>query len=400
MSGPSDKARFYLEHSVPQLQEFRLKKIFSEEEIKALVKKRSNFEHRILSRGCQPVEFARYAAWEIGLEKLRKKRCKRLQIKSFMHNGQAKILNIFDRGTKKHPGDIALWTSYLEYLKAAKANKKLKVALTSALRLHPTKPELWLYAAKWSLESEININGAREYMIRGTRFCVNCSELWTEYAKLEMIYLSKIEIRRKILKLDKPTSDITLKGLKSSHDSTFDDLKDMIPIPDAKIDTLLQNMVEHDTVKTEAVKDPMTTPALNGAIPLAIYDAAQKQSFFCASIAAKFFDMFTSFTEVRCLPKILQCVCESMLRLYPTDPLTLDCYSRQPIIGKNYSSPEFPQALGISLQRISESLEKLNDKFQYSELTRIWINKILEFDDLDIGIRTVLKSVLRKIDFT
>jgi U3 small nucleolar RNA-associated protein 6 len=30
MSGPSDKARFYLEQAVPQLQEFKEKKIFSE----------------------------------------------------------------------------------------------------------------------------------------------------------------------------------------------------------------------------------------------------------------------------------------------------------------------------------------------------------------------------------
>jgi U3 small nucleolar RNA-associated protein 6 len=30
MSGASDKARFYLEQAVPQLQEFKEKKIFSE----------------------------------------------------------------------------------------------------------------------------------------------------------------------------------------------------------------------------------------------------------------------------------------------------------------------------------------------------------------------------------
>ena len=30
MSGPSDKARFYLEQAVPQLQEFKEKRIFSE----------------------------------------------------------------------------------------------------------------------------------------------------------------------------------------------------------------------------------------------------------------------------------------------------------------------------------------------------------------------------------
>src|SRR5690349_9122700 len=128
MSGPSDKARFYMEQAVPQLQEFKEKKIFTEvissikpaicvyppqiwellhcfavpaqstlqlltilqDEIRTLVKKRSDFEHKVLARGSQPVDFARYAAWEISLEHLRQKRYKRLRIKgSSVHSGQA-----------------------------------------------------------------------------------------------------------------------------------------------------------------------------------------------------------------------------------------------------------------------------------------------------------------------
>lgn len=36
MSGASDKARFYLEQAVPQLQEFKEKKIFDEVSLSAL----------------------------------------------------------------------------------------------------------------------------------------------------------------------------------------------------------------------------------------------------------------------------------------------------------------------------------------------------------------------------
>ena len=39
-------------------------------------------------------------------------------------------------------------------------------------------------------------------MQRGTRFCTRNKDLWIEYAKLEMIYLAKIALRRKILGLD------------------------------------------------------------------------------------------------------------------------------------------------------------------------------------------------------
>merc|ERR1711977_166064 len=101
MSGAADKARYYLEQAVPQLQEFKEKKIFSEDEIRTLVKKRSDFEHKVLARGSKPVDFARYAAWEIGLEKLRNKRCKRMKIKgSTTHTGQARIFKSSTEGLR------------------------------------------------------------------------------------------------------------------------------------------------------------------------------------------------------------------------------------------------------------------------------------------------------------
>ncbi|RKF71605.1 U3 small nucleolar RNA-associated protein 6 [Golovinomyces cichoracearum] len=398
MSDSSSKARFYLEQAVPQLQEFKSKKIFLEEEIKVLVKKRSDFEHKIASRGCQPVDFAKYAAWEIGLEKLRQKRCKRLCIKNFTHRGQAKIFNIFERGTKRHPGDVALWMSYLEYTKAAKANKKFKAVLTSVIRLHPTKPELWLYAAKWSLESEVDINGARSYMQRGTRFCTSSTDLWIEHAKLEMIYIAKVELRRKILRIDERVPRHETTDPSPENGFEFSNQTGEIKLPDFKSQTLPSHISDTTTdINEQAIKDPIKSPALNGAIPIAIFDAAVKQSFFCPSVAARFFDMFSEFSEVRCLPKIIQHIVDEMLRLYPINHFTADCYTRQPFICKNRSSPEFPPALGLSLQRFTESFEKVTDKDQYSELTRAWMMQILNSEKLDSAIKTVLEHKLRKL---
>ena len=45
MAGASDKARFYLEQYVPELQEYERKHIFSRDEITAVTSKRSDFEH-------------------------------------------------------------------------------------------------------------------------------------------------------------------------------------------------------------------------------------------------------------------------------------------------------------------------------------------------------------------
>ncbi len=364
-----------------------------------MVKKRSDFEHRVLARGAKPVEFARYAAWEMSLEKLRQMRCKRLKIRGTVHTGQARIFNIFDRGTKKHPGDVALWMSYLEYAREVKANKKFKTILTAAIRLHPTKPELWLYAARWTLESEADMNGARSYFQRGTRFCTTTRELWIEYAKLEMIYLAKIAMRRQILGLDvAPSAEAPDKMETDAADPGFASSADMIAVPDFNSDTLQLSMIEGVKVDSEAAQDPMTTPALNGAIPLAIFDAARRQPFFCPSAAEDFFDMFATFTQVRCLPKILQHVLDSMMESYATDPFALNCFIRQPFVGLESSSPEFPVALGSSLDRLKESMEKTEDKAELSKKTRIWMEPILALEDLDPGIRTVLVHTMRKLN--
>lgn len=359
-----------------------------------MVKKRSDFEHKVSSRGTQPVDFARYAAWEISLETLRQKRCGRLRIKgSTSHIGQARVFGIFDRGTIKHPGDIALWMSYLEYTKEVKATKKFKTVLTSAIRLHPTKPELWLYAARCSLENEADMNGARSYMQRGTRFCTTSRDLWIEYAKLEMIYLAKIALRRKILGLDADGREGSV-----TDDQSFETSQDVIAIPKFSTNTIRSSMIEGVKVDIEAKQDPTSTPALNGAIPLAIFDAALKQPFFCASAAEDFFDMFTAFTQVRCLPKILQHVLDFMMENYKTDPCTCNCYVRQLLIGIEIASAEFPPALGQSLDRLKESLEVTKDKRELVKRTKSWLDPMLKVKELDLGIQTVLKHTLRKLD--
>ncbi|KAJ5033628.1 uncharacterized protein L3040_008740 [Drepanopeziza brunnea f. sp. 'multigermtubi'] len=400
MSGASDKARFYLEQAVPQLQEFKEKKIFTEEEIRALVKKRSDFEHKVLARGSTPVDFARYAAWEIGLENLRAKRCKRMKIKgSTTHTGQARIFKIFDRGTQKHPSDVALWMSYLEHAKQAKATKKFKTILTAAIRLHPLKCELWLYAARWSLEAEADMKEARSYMSRGARFCTRSKDLWIEWAKLEMIYLAKIAMRRKILGIDiEESTDDPMEIEGSARDKDFgDDDVVGLGVTQAQVDSITPSMLGRVKVDAEAAQDPINTPALQGAIPLAIFDEAKKQQFFNAAVAADFFDMFANFTQVRCLPKILQHVLDTLTESYPKDPFTCNYYNKQPLIGIDPNSAAFPMALGSFLDRLKESMEKTNDKTELVKKTRAWIEPILALEELDPDIKTVLEHTMRKL---
>ncbi|KAL3426245.1 U3 small nucleolar RNA-associated protein 6 [Phlyctema vagabunda] len=400
MSAASDKARFYMEKAAPHFREFEEKKIFTKDEINTMVKKKSNFEHKVLGRGTQPIDFARYAAWEINLEQLRQKRCKRLRIKgSSAAPGQALIFNIFERGTRKHPGDLALWMTYLEYARQAKATNKFKTILTSAIRLQPTKSVLWLYAARWALENEADMTGARSYMTRGTRFCTRSKELWIEYAKMEMIYVAKIAMRRKILGLDVDESAKAAQAIEpTAEDQEFSASADVIAIPDFKTYALNTSVVDEVAVDADPQMDPMKTPALTGGIPLAIYDDARKQDFFCATAAEDFFNMFILFSQLSFLPRILQHVLDTMRELYPTDASTCNCYIRQPLVGIDAMSPSFPMALNTSLARLRESMDLTRDPAELAKKTRAWVEPILAVEDLDPGIRTVLEHALRKLN--
>ena len=199
MAAASDKVRFLQERSVPELQELARKGIFTREEISLIAKKRSDFEHILNARGSKPEDYIRYTEYEMNLEYLRRKRVKRLGIKINNYTGQRRIFFVLNRATKKFPGDVGLWMEYITFAQKQGSKKSVSQLLTSVLRLHPTKPELWIYAAT---VGSTTITEARSYMQRGLRLCGSSEGLWVEYAKLEMMHISKIAGRNRILAFD------------------------------------------------------------------------------------------------------------------------------------------------------------------------------------------------------
>ncbi|KAI9723713.1 MAG: hypothetical protein M1812_001013 [Candelaria pacifica] len=386
MAGASDKARFFLEQSVPELQEFERKKIFTKVEIRSIAKKRSDFEHKINARGSHTSDYARYAEFEINLESLRRKRVKRLGIKTSGHAGQRRIFFVFDRATRKFHGDVGLWMQYVEFARKEKANKKLTQILTGVLRMHPTKPELWIYAAQYAMDEHADMTAARSYMQRGLRFCKTSRSLWLEFAKLEMIYISKIAARRKILGLDKPR---TLKG-----EAEMDE--NMISLPELTAEDINPSLARDDSIDEVALQNLSATPAMNGAIPMAIFDTAMKQFQNDAGIGEQFFNLFAIFEGLPCLPKILQHVVDQMRTSTPSNASALACYFRQPIIGIEILSADFPSALGVSYERWKTSLKEASRIFEVAARAITWLLPLSKVEDVEPGVRTVLSVMLKQ----
>ncbi|KAF2175590.1 hypothetical protein K469DRAFT_610207 [Zopfia rhizophila CBS 207.26] len=386
MTNPSDKARFYLEQSVEELNELERKKIFTKDEINSIAKRRSDFEHIINARGSNPSDYARYIEYEKNLDALRRKRIKRLGAKP-TGGGQKRIFFLYNRGTRKFSGDLGLWMQYIEFARKEKAFKKLNEMFTSLVRLHPTKPELWIYAAEYFMDTQADITNARSYMQRGLRFCKSSETLWLEYAKLEAMYIGKIAGRRKTLGLD----------IGHTNEVAGTD-GDMIALPAITAEDVNPSMGKEDGVDEIALQNLASAPVLTGAIPIAVFDAAMKQFQEDPAVAEQFFKMFAEFEQLPCLGRILRHILDYLKEKSPQAVQAALCAFHIQLLGVPSTSPDFPSALRNSLDLMNKTME--NHPELKGGLSESVIRKLLPLlrksEDLEPLLRKALSSTLRK----
>jgi U3 small nucleolar RNA-associated protein 6 len=387
MAAASDKARFFLEQSVPELKEYEHKKVFSSDEISSIARKRSDFEHKINSRGPMAADFARYAEFEINVEALRKKRVQRLGIKSTNHTGQRRIFFVFDRGTKKHPGDVGLWLQSIEFARRQKAHKKLTQIFTNVLRLHPTRSELWIYAAQFAMEEHGDMTEARSYMQRGLRFCKNKKIMWIQYGRLEMSYIAKIHARRQILGIEEPDQTTIPE---TQTDGEGDDGVGKIAVED------IGALDENDPDNT-ALRKLESIPTQNGAIPIAIFDGAMSQFSNDPDVAYLFVTMLADYSDLPAVRNVLRHVLEVLRQRQCNHTVVHVCEVQLPVLGVPVSSTRFPGALRESLRRLKEAQTVVDPNDGLGVWARQWLQALLGNEDLDPALQTVTKSVLKSL---
>ncbi|KEY65406.1 hypothetical protein S7711_04303 [Stachybotrys chartarum IBT 7711] len=394
MSGVADKARFYLERSVPQLREWEQKEIFTQDEIRTIVKKRNEYEHKVLSPGNKPSDWSSYAQWEQSLEALRSKRCVRLKLRRLnsSHAGQARVQAIYERAVQRHNGSAALWHEYLSYLAKVKASKRWRKTMTSALRMLPMSAELWIMAGRRSSQHG-DMAAARSFYMRGCRFCTQDCSLWLDYAQCEMEWLRKVERRKGKPGTDVLRPDRTEDGdqllLEESDDEDEDGQK--LPEPSA---------AQSKVIDKDTALQLKSNPAMDGAIPLAIFDISRKQQFFSADIAEMFFVMFAAFKDIPVQPRISQHVLDVLDQEFPNSPSTCNCHIRQPILGLSPFTADFPRNLRDVLARLKEALTTTTDRPELIKKTEEWINEYLAVQHLDEGIRAVLEHTKEGLTLT
>jgi U3 small nucleolar RNA-associated protein 6 len=71
----------------------------------------------------------------MNLDNLRKKRVKRLGVRTKSFLGSRRINFIFERGTRRFHGDVGLWLQYIEYIRKENSLKLLKKVLNECVLL-------------------------------------------------------------------------------------------------------------------------------------------------------------------------------------------------------------------------------------------------------------------------
>lgn len=275
----SDKARFYLEQSVPELQDLEKKGLFTKKEVKMIMRRWTEFEHRIMSRGSTPDDYLYYVRFEKNLEKLRKLRYQRMRLvidtkKSISdYSASKRIRFIFDRGVRKFPNSMELWAQYLKYAKKNGSVKVVYKVYTRLLQLQPRNVNVWLSAAKYEYDYNKNVKSARNLLVRCLRF--NGDELfpWLEFIKFELNYLSKLLIRRKLLNLitEKQQKDDLNEHEHSANKDSLAQGVDVVQVSEgSEIEKDLSDLTDLNASTLGTVEN---NPVLRGDLILTMYDA-------------------------------------------------------------------------------------------------------------------------------
>lgn len=331
----------------------------------------------------------RYIEFEKNIDALRRKRIKRLGIR-YKGHGLRTIYFLYHRATRKFSGDLSLWMQYIDFARKDKAYKRLNDIFTSVARLHPTKPDIWILAANYFMDTQADITNARSYMQRGLRFCKNSEVLWLEYAKLETIYVGKIAGRRKVLGLDID---------RTAEPTVGDGDEDMIALPHVTAEDVNPSLQQDDGIDEVALQNLASAPILTGAIPLAIFDSAMKQFQGRARVAEQFFGMFCEFEQLACMPRILQHVLDYLQQQSPQAVETAICRVHMQLFGRSPAEPEFPVVLGDALDLIGAIMQQYPS--EAARVAEIAVRRLLSYNnrlpaDVDPGLERAMRVTLRK----
>lgn len=235
-----ERVQFQQEQMLAELKDLVQRGLFTETEVKQIMRKRTQFENALVRRVAKKADFLRYAAYEMNLEQLRRKRLDRLDLpKSKTTISDYALVrrqfHIFERALRKFKADVGLWIQYIQVAKRVGARGLVGRITARALQLHPNVPSLYVVAASHEL-SHASPSAARALLQRGLRLNAHSIDLWREYVRMELHFIEGMRRRWNILGIS-INSEKKLVDIDASMDIGMDDAADPIIITDDRGET-------------------------------------------------------------------------------------------------------------------------------------------------------------------
>ncbi|KAL6059850.1 U3 snoRNP protein [Balamuthia mandrillaris] len=331
----ADLVQKNMEEMIPELESLAKCRLFTQAEIKAIVKRRRHFEYAVQRRGAEKFDFLRYIQYEMNLDLLRRRRKGRMGIRKLPElsefSGVRRIHFLYHRLLRKFGEDVKLWLQYIDFCKNTGSVKALNRTFARALRAHPTSEGLWIMAASWEFEHNSNIIAARALMQRSIRINKHCGRLWHEYCRLELLYLQKIKDRIKLLGVENAALVPKEENENDEINKDDDEANGWDEDEEAEDDKEEKEEGEQQRTKVSAEGDPSTggsnagtsNPFLEGAIPRLIFKNACASEHFQGDwkFVVKFVEIFRAFENTE---RIVEEVYQTLLDRFPRNE---ECWS-------------------------------------------------------------------------
>eukprot|EP01063_Lacrimia_lanifica_P016052 TRINITY_DN22679_c0_g1_i1.p1 TRINITY_DN22679_c0_g1~~TRINITY_DN22679_c0_g1_i1.p1 ORF type:complete len:727 (+),score=282.09 TRINITY_DN22679_c0_g1_i1:91-2271(+) len=186
-----------LEDTIPAMEYYYARSVFTKDEIKDIVKTRTAAEYKLHGPGATYNEVVKAVEYEKGLEKLRRVRGKNVPLKNrFDEHIVQRISKLYDRFAIHLEGEdrINLAKHELEFLSGGKSKdqeKKAGQVLGRLVNENPTRDDLWVHAARYEMERK-SIGNARALLQQGLRVVPKSGTLWRAYFMIELTYLGEL----------------------------------------------------------------------------------------------------------------------------------------------------------------------------------------------------------------
>lgn len=184
--------QFRLEESLSVLYEMERVELFTKSEIRTIVKRKKEFEYKLERKTKRMEDYLSYIQYELHLYSLIKERRKKFgyhfKIKEIDNEIGRHILRLFKASVIRFPRDIKLWVSAFTFLKRMHWRIEASKLFQRMMRVHASKPEVWVAAAKFELEENENGDTARKLLLRGLRFNPNSKLLYREFFRMELMF--------------------------------------------------------------------------------------------------------------------------------------------------------------------------------------------------------------------